>query len=143
MTSDSNINEIERITQRIAAINLEKQQLEQRLDTLQNIVESNKERNADTPKVRASDLYARTGVHIPPKYHRFANIIRKDKQGERIYVGDQVEISTKGSRAKQVATVAYLTEYKVTVIYDNGVKSSRESSLLLITKLYDRKGLPL
>ena len=143
MTSESNTNKIERITQRIAAIDLENQQLEQRLDTLQSIVKSNKERNADIPKVRASVLYARTGVHIPPKYHRFANIICKDKQGECIYVGDQVEVSTKGSKVKQVATVAYLTEYKVTVIYDNRVKSSRELSSLLVTKLYNRKGLPL
>ena len=147
MSREESSNEIKRITQRLAAIDLEKQQLEQRLNTLQHIIERNTseqtERHVDTPKVTASDLFARTGVHIPPKYHRFANVIRKDTQNKRLYVGDKVEVSTKGNKSKYPATVAYFTEFKVTVLFENGLKSSREASSLRITEHYDRRGKPL
>ena len=144
MSSNNNNNEIERITQRLAAIELEKTQLTQKLSTLQSIAESNQQgRNEDTLRVTASDLAIRTGVRIPPKYHRFANLIRKDKNGKRLYVGDKVEVHTRNSRTIQRAVVAYITECKVTVVHENGVKVSREASYLKVTEPFDRKGKPL
>lgn len=144
MSNNSADNEIERIVQRIASLNLEKQQLEDRLETLQSFTARRDNKREDiTTKVTASDLAARTGVHIPPKYHQFANLVLEDKTGKRLYVGDEVLVHTRGNRSKQTATVAYLTEYKVTVLYPNGVKASREASYLQIVKSYNRQGKPL
>ena len=143
MSRENNVNEIERITQCIAAIDLEKEQLTCKLSTLQNIVRSNSanHRQSNT-RVTTSDLAARTGEHIPPKYHQFASLVQKNHLGKRIYIGDTVLVTTRGNKQKQEAVVAYLTEFKVTVILSGGFKSSREASLLEVVKSYDRQGKP-
>ena len=97
-------------------------------------------RTASTERVSTSKLASRTRVVIPTKYHRFIALEKRDRTGQRIYIGDKVEVTTRYSRRGQVGTVAYLTEYKVTVLFDNGVKQSKDPSYIKVIEAYDRQG---
>ena len=148
MSNEQIDQEILDIINRINAIDIEKEQLQRALNELESNRSNSSSNNveeqnvATNTRVTASDLASRTGVNVPPKYHRFASSIKKDSKGKRIYVGDKVRVKTRGSSKSHIATVVYLTEFKVTVITDNETKSSREPSFLEVVEPFDRKGKP-
>ena len=120
MSKEQIDQEILDIINRISAIDIEKEQLQRTLSKLEsnrnNSSNNNTEESvASNARVTASDLASRTGVNVPPKYHRFVSSIKKDIKGNRIYVGDKVRVKTRGSSRSHIATVVYLTEYKVTL----------------------------
>lgn len=141
--------ELINITKQIRALNIEKDRLQRELKSTEtqnndnNKETTNKSVNNNLNRVSASELASRMGTVIPYKYHQFANVVRRDRKGNRLYVGDKVKIITRGHIKTQVAVVGYLTEFKVTVVFENGLKASKEAKYLEVTNPYNQKGKAL
>ena len=143
-TTGSDIEaEIHKLTTRIERIDIKRDVLVNRLTELKHNRNQSNRRTNSTERVTTSELASRTRVTIPTKYHRFIALEKRDHTGKCIFVGDRVKVTTRYSRRMQVGTVAYLTEYKVTVLFKNRVKQSKDPSYIEVIEAYDRQGKSL
>ena len=114
---------IDELTSRLKDLELEKAHIQQRL----------KEIEVEQRTTVASKVVKRPPP-VPSKYIQFRGRVCYDCDNVRIQAGDRVEFITHAAHQPREGTVAYFTEYRVTVECDKGYKYSKESCSLKVVQ---------
>ena len=121
-------NKLSELTRRLERLEIKKANIEDRIKE----IKENHSAKKPSSKPGLEQRRKSKVIPIPSKYVRFMKRVCHDCDHNRIRIGDRVEFITHAAHQPREGTVAYFTEYRVTVEDDKGYKYSKDSCSLRV-----------